>query len=237
MPGPEALGGSPEEHERIRRLYEETYRAEKFDRRWRGPGMLLNHQREWDLVRAVLKDLGFPRPGARVLDLGAGWGADCVEMERLGWERSGILAIDLRRNDVRRSATGLPWVRWMVGDAARLPIVDGGVDLVFQSVMISTVLDEDLRGAIFREVARVLKPGGAFVSYDMRYPNPWNRDHRPLRAASLRRAFPGWKVQMSSVTLLPPLARKLAPISTALFLAAEAVPPLRSHLLTCAVKP
>lgn len=223
-----------DEHKRIQRLYGETYRDSRFRRRWSGVGPRLNHEDKWETIRAVLASLGLPRPGAKVLDLGAGSGIDCLELDRLGWDRAGVVAVDLL---MRHERGRLPWVAWAVADAARLPIVDGSMDLVFQSTMISTVLDERIRAGIYAETARVLKRGGAFVSYDMRYPNPWNRDHRPVRAADLRRAFPGWDIRLTSLTLLPPLARRLAPVSLDLFRLAERFPPLRSHLVASAVKP
>jgi len=241
MSGAETTPGGPDsgrgERERIRRIYEETYLENRYRSRWSGIGPHLIHEGKWEILRPLLADLGYARPGARVLDLGAGSGVDCEELDRFGWDRAGIIAIDLLRGDVGRARTRLPWLSGAVGDAARLPILDAAVDLVFQSTMISSVLEDRLRAAIYAEAARVLKRGGAFISYDTRYPNPWNRYTRPVRPGELRRAFPGWSLRLTSLTLLPPLVRRLAPLSTALCRAGERFPPLRSHLLACAVKP
>jgi len=83
----------------------------------------------------------------------------------------------------------------------------------------------------------VMTPGGIFLSYDTRYPNPWNRHTRPLPAPELSRAFEGWFMETWSLTGLPPLLRLLAPWSLPLCRALESVPVLRSHLLTLARKP
>jgi ubiquinone/menaquinone biosynthesis C-methylase UbiE len=172
-----------------------------------------------------------------VIDLGAGMGRDCVEFERLGFERDGIVAVDLVAPDLRTARAELPWLQLAVGDASRLPIGEACADLVFQSTMLSSVLDGRLRAAIYSEARRILKPGGAFVSYDTRYPNPWNRHTRPVPAAELRAAFQGWPLRLKSLTLLPPLVRRLAPVSADLCRILERLPFLRSHLLACAIKP
>jgi len=237
-PGPPPTAGSDRsEHERVRRLYEDTYLEPRYRRRWIGVAPGIMHRGKWEELRPILTEQGLPRPGARVLDLGAGTGPDCVEMDRLGWERAGIVALDLVAPYLRVARTRLPGLPAAVADASKLPIGDATVDLVFQSTMISSVLDRRRRSAIYAETARVLKPGGAFVSYDTRYPNPWNRHTRPVRPAELTRAFPGWRIRFRTLTLLPPLMRRLAPISAGLCRAAERFPPLRSHLLACAVKP
>ena len=235
--GATAVSDDRKEHDRIRRIYEDTYNQERYQRRWSGVGPLVIHARKWEELRLLLAGLGLPRPGARVLDLGAGPGIDCIELDALGWERGGILALDLLASDLRAARARLPGLSMVVADASRLPLGDGAADLVLQSTMLSSVLDARRRAAIYAETARVLKRGGAFLSYDTRYPNPWNRYTRPVSAAELRGAFPGWRVRTFSLTLLPPLVRRLAPLSAGLVRALERVPVLRSHLLACAVKP
>ncbi len=83
----------------------------------------------------------------------------------------------------------------------------------------------------------VLRPGGAFISYDMRYPNPWNRHTRRLALSELRSAFAGWKLSTESVTGIPQIIRPLSRVSLQLCRLVEAVPIFRSHLLAFARKP
>jgi SAM-dependent methyltransferase len=155
----------------------------------------------------------------------------------LGCDRTRLLALDLVAGDLQAARRRMPWLLAGVGDASRLPLPDGRADLVFQSTMLSSILDPGRRRRICAEAARVLKPGGAFVSYDTRYPNPWNPHTRPVGLRELRKAFPGWRVAARSVTLLPPLLRALLPLSPALCRAAERIPFLRSHRLAWAIKP
>jgi SAM-dependent methyltransferase len=103
--------------------------------------------------------------------------------------------------------------------------------------MISSVLDSRLRERIFAEIGRILRPGGVFISYDTRYPNPWNSNTRPVRLGELRRAFGGWRQSTESITGIPQIVRVLAPLSVAAGRLVGTLPPLRSHRLFVAVKP
>jgi ubiquinone/menaquinone biosynthesis C-methylase UbiE len=118
-----------------------------------------------------------------------------------------------------------------------LPFRDETFDVVYQSTVISSVLDATRRVAILREAGRVLRSGGVLISYDTRYPNPWNRHTRPLPTAELRNALPGWNLSAISLTGIPQIIRPLSRISLSLCRMVEAVPVLRSHLLVSARKP
>jgi len=100
-----------------------------------------------------------------------------------------------------------------------------------QFTLFSSILDPALRRRIAAEMLRVARPDATLVWYDMRYPNPWNREVQPIRRAELSELFPGVAFRVSSVTLLPPLARALAPLSPGLCRALQALPLLRSHYL------
>jgi hypothetical protein len=89
---------------------------------------------------------------------------------------------------------------------------------------------------VAREIARVLRPGGVVVSYDF----CWTRDRRntrPLRTADLKTLFPEFSVDARRVTLIPPVARRLAGQSWLLCELLESIPLLRTHELVVLGKP
>jgi hypothetical protein len=49
---------------------------------------------------------------------------------------------------------------------------------------------------VARSMIRVLRPGGAVIWYDIRYPNPWNHHLRALTKGRIRRLFrlAGWRL-------------------------------------------
>jgi SAM-dependent methyltransferase len=146
----------------------------------------------------ALRDLvvSLDRPG-RVLDLGCGRGE---VLPALGIDGVGI---DLDHERLRSAP--VPVAR---ASATRLPLAGGSVDLVVASNVISSIAGEEDRRAVAREVGRVLRPGGAVLWYDQRWPNPANRATRAVTRRDLRRLFPGAVIDLRPMTAVPALARR-----------------------------
>jgi malonyl-CoA O-methyltransferase len=97
-----------------------------------------------------------------VLDLGAGTGRVARELKRR-YPRALVIALDLAAGMLREARRNqLLWRRFarVCGDALRLPLKDGSVDLVFSSLMLQWCEPLD---AAFAEVRRVLRPEGFFA--------------------------------------------------------------------------
>ena len=84
---------------------------------------------------------------------------------------------------------------------------------------------------VARSIARVVASRGIIVWYDMRYPNPWNRNIRPMTKSRIRELFPSFELQLKSLTVLPPLARHLGRRTNSIYPLLDAVPMLHSHYL------
>jgi SAM-dependent methyltransferase len=101
----------------------------------------------------VVRLLGDER--GRLLDVGCGTGARTAGLAELGWDLTGV---DVSKDMLRRARDrGLDVVE---ADAAALPFDDATFDAV---VSMWTHTDVPQFGAVVQEVARVLRPGGAFV--------------------------------------------------------------------------
>lgn len=99
-----------------------------------------------------------------VLDLGAGTGLGTEGLAR-HFKKAKIVALDLAPNmllQARRRAGRM--ARWsgrrayVCGDAERLPLADDSVDVIFSNLTLQWCNDLD---RTFREIQRVLRPGGA----------------------------------------------------------------------------
>lgn len=237
-PDPFGSADKRTERERLRHLYESYQSSPYYRRIWLpdSAGSKLMSEHKWALISAVLRREAVDVREAWILDLGVGSGMDAARFKALDARSERFVGLDLLENNARDARSANPWMNTIAGDAGRLPFPDGRFDLVYQSTMLSSVLDAALRETIYREIARVLVPGGLFLSYDTRYPNPWNPHTRPLRAGEFRRAFPGWRVSAWSSTAIPQMQRALAPFSLAACRLLEGIPPLRSHLLVLARK-
>lgn len=107
--------------------------------------------------------------GQKCLDLGCGRGTDVMRMaERVGaaGHAYGIDITDSMLDKARRTAEklGVQNVTFLKADLAALPLGDGEVDWVTSNCVLNHAED---KAAVWREIARVLKPGGQFVVSDI----------------------------------------------------------------------
>jgi hypothetical protein len=61
-------------------------------------------------------------------------------------------------------------------------------------------------------MSRVVRPGGAILWYDF-WLNPVNRQTRGIRPSEIRSHFPRCRFSFERITLAPPLARRLVPLT------------------------
>jgi SAM-dependent methyltransferase len=104
--------------------------------------------------------------GGTVLDIGCGPGDLVVAISRRLREAR-IVGIDLSPSMLlwaNRHATTDGRLKFIVGDGADLPFDDASVDLVVSTLSLH---HWDEPADVFAEVARVLRPGGAALIYDL----------------------------------------------------------------------
>jgi hypothetical protein len=80
-------------------------------------------------------------------------------------------------------------------------------------------------------MVRIVKSDGLILWYDFRYDSPRNPNVRGIEKAEIRSLFPDCGIELHRVTLAPPLARGVVPISWIAALALEKIPLLRTHYL------
>ncbi|MEP6716905.1 MAG: class I SAM-dependent methyltransferase [Terriglobia bacterium] len=104
-------------------------------------------------------------PGAQILELGPGPG---LTTELLQGVTPRLIAIEIDFALARRAADRLRGTdaRVIQGDASALPFADSGFTSAVCIAMLHHLRTPALQDRMFREVRRVLRPGGMFVGAD-----------------------------------------------------------------------
>jgi SAM-dependent methyltransferase len=108
------------------------------------------------------------QPGETALDVGCGVGH---EVCRLALDHPATEVIGLDRETVlteaaRRAAQLGASVHWLVAEAEAIPLPDDSVDACMTERVLKYLPEPELG---VREIARVLKPGGRFASFELDY--------------------------------------------------------------------
>jgi SAM-dependent methyltransferase len=141
------------------------------------------HLSGWKATEDLLARLDLPR-GARALDVGCGIGGTARTLAVL--HGAVVTGIDLTPEFVAAAAelsrrAGVENVSFRQGSATALPFEDESFDV---ATMLHVGMNVADKPALFREVARVLRPGGSFAIYEvmrfasgeLAFPMPWAVD-------------------------------------------------------------
>ena len=230
----------PGDQDETRAIAESYARREDLDRySWLQPDVWMSVQ---ERQRAMLQL--FRRQGLgdlarlRVLEVGCGAGGNLLELLRLGFAPEHLAGAELLPDRLALARHVLPpAVTLWAGDAAALDIAPASQDIVWQSTVFSSLLDDAFQQRLAQAMWRWVAPGGGVLWYDFTVNNPRNRDVRGVPLARVRALFPQAQLSAQRVTLAPPIARIACRLHTGLYPLLNALPLLRTHQLVWLRKP
>jgi len=210
--------------------YEAYYRGRGADRNsLSNPEVLFQSlAMEASVIRA-LGSLPIDPADSRLLDVGCGDGVNLFQLLRMRFQSDKIVGVDLMPERIAGAQRLHPGVEWRQADARKLPFASQSFDVIFESTMFTTIVDDSTAQAIANEMQRVCRTGGWIVLVDWWMPKPGDTTVKALTRQRLRRLFDlkatlRFDKQFAGA-LAPPLGRFLSRRCPAAYFAVAAVFP------------
>ena len=200
---------------------------------WCNDNTHLAHYRQNAIFAQLLKQIG--KDNLKILeflDVGCGhW--DWLRI-LLGWGASPerLHGIDLLEDRIAQAKNLAPNLQFRVATGWEIPFPNDCMDVVSANTVFSSVLDTKARQALASEMLRVVKPDGGIAIYDFFISHPRNPDTVGIGSKEISRLFPGMNLKVRTLTLAPPIARRIVPWSPLLAHVIEVlIPFFRTHAL------
>ena len=126
--------------------------------------------------------MGLPADGEYVVDIGSGTGLDATIAARAVGPSGHVIGVDMTEAMIEtanagKAETGLDQLEFRRGYMESLPVSDGWADLVISNGVVNLAPDKD---RVFKEIYRVLRPGGrvqiADITVEKEIPEGARRD-------------------------------------------------------------
>jgi SAM-dependent methyltransferase len=232
MPGPISIDPFVGETERIRAAY--AKRGERPVYSVLEPAQRLALQERENKLLEMFALHGFDSRlcKAKILEVGCGSGIWLRKFVRWGASPQNMIGIDLISDRITEARSVCPpAITLRCQNATDLANLAGDFDLILQSTVFTSILDQQMKRQIATEMLRKLRADGIIVWYDFHVNNPANPDVRGIARSEIRQLFPDCQIHLEKLTLAPPLGRPIARVSHGLYRAVSAIKPLCTHYL------
>ena len=169
----------------------------------------MKSQLQKNIAALLSHTIRFDLSAARLLEVGCGNGNVLADFQSLSAQPRNLFGIDLLPLRLKQARASYPLFPLACADGQSLPFPARSFDLILQFTVLSSILDNDVKREVAREMQRLLRPSGLILWYDFFF-NPLNPQTRGIGSAEIRRLFPNCRFAFRRVTLAPPIARALA---------------------------
>jgi ubiquinone/menaquinone biosynthesis C-methylase UbiE len=168
----------------------------------------------------------------KLIEIGCGSGYNLLKFIRFGFKPENIFANDLMDERLQSAKELLPsQVNFYEGSAMNLNFNENYFDIVFQSMVFSSILDLDYRYKLAEKMWHWVKPGGGILWYDFIYNNPNNPDVKGVGLKEIKELFNTNPSYIRKITLAPPVARMVTKVHPFFYAVFNSMYVLRTHLL------
>lgn len=197
------------------------------------PDVLHAMQERQRVIVGFLKQYSLkPLSALKILEVGCGDGSNILELLRIGCCPSNIVGNDLLADRLSVARRNLPQaVQLYGGDASNLVFDESSFDIVYQSTVFSSLLDDKYQELLASRMWSWVRPGGAVLWYDFIYNNPVNPNVRGVPPRRVQDLFSKAHIYSHRVTLAPPLSRRFCRVHPSLYTILNMIPWLRTHFI------
>jgi ubiquinone/menaquinone biosynthesis C-methylase UbiE len=183
----------------------EDYYATRVERPMSPTVRFVVDERRAQLARVVERFVGRPVSELRMCDVGCGDGGDLAFWRERGVPETQLCGTELLGGPLTSARERLPNADLRLVDGFQLPFDDRSFDVVYASMVLSSILDDAARQTLFREMQRVAASGGVVAVYDFRIRKPGNRNVVAMTRSRIRALGPRSDVMRPLTPLLPVL--------------------------------
>lgn len=185
------------------------------------------------VYRKIIDDNFKTNRNLKILEIGAGEGANIKFFQTAGLKDGNIFASELLPERAKVLRDKFPGITVAEGDALQLNF-DEQFDIVFQSLVFTSILDDDFKVKLAQKMWSMLKPGGIILWYDFRFNNPSNKDVKGVGKTEIMKLFASSaEIIFFNVTLAPPIGRRIGKLYNIIN---SVFPFLRTHIIACIKK-
>jgi ubiquinone/menaquinone biosynthesis C-methylase UbiE len=195
--------------EQVKKWYEEYYTKKGEDRNdlLRNPGVLFQLMALQKALIGALRILPIDK-NWKVLDVGCGSGASLLPFLGFGFKPAQLYGIDIIPGRIQQAEERLPNSHFVCADASAMDYPSAEFDIVTESALFTSLVDDCAAQAVADEILRVVKPKGYIILIDWRY----SFGQAKYRSLSKRRINKLFKARIETTILCSKNAALIQPI-------------------------
>nr|HMN25759.1 class I SAM-dependent methyltransferase [Ignavibacteriaceae bacterium] len=197
------------------------------------PATILSEQeKERALVKWIKANNIFPLEDKTILEIGCGNGNNILTFLKFGFDPVNIYANELLEERYLIAKKKIPQeIHLIKGNALDIEVPNNKFDIVYQSMVFSSILDKNFKKDLAVKLYDLTKPGGGILWYDFIYNNPRNPDVKGVKLNEIKELFDINPSFIKKITLAPPIARIVSKVHPFFYTLFNSTYIFRTHLL------